>query len=105
VQLQNDYPQFQALNAEILAVSIEDTIRGQHVSELLDLQFPVIPDVERKAIDLYGVYNLLGDSVATPSVFVIDMEGVIRWEYVGQSSADRPSNDVILNQLRALGTP
>jgi peroxiredoxin len=105
VELQNEYPQFQALNAEILAVSIEDASSGQHLTELLDLQFPVIPDVEREAISLYGVYNLLGDSLATPSVFVIDTEGVIRWEYVGQSSADRPSNDVILNQLRALGTP
>lgn len=104
MQLQNDYPQFQALDAEILAISIEDASKGQHLSELLDLQFPVIPDVERRAIDLYGVYNLLGDSLATPSVFVIDMQGVITWEYVGQSSGDRPSNDVILDQLGALGT-
>ena len=105
MQLQNDYQGFKELDAEILAVSIEDMSRGQHVSELLDLQYPVIPDVERKAVDLYGVYNLLGDSLATPSVFVIDMEGVIRWEYVGQSSGDRPSNDMILDQLGALGTP
>jgi peroxiredoxin len=104
VQLQEDYPQFQALDTEILAISVEDASSGQHVSELLELQFPVIPDVGRQAVDLYGVYNLLGDSLATPSVFVIDMEGVIRWEYVGQSSGDRPSNDAILNQLRALST-
>jgi len=100
--LQEDYPRFEAANSEILAISVEEATIGQHVAELLEIQYPILSDVEHKVVDQYGVYNLLGDSLATPSVFVIDMEGILHWAYVGQSSTDRPSNDMILEQLRGL---
>jgi peroxiredoxin len=98
--LQDDYPEFEALNAEILAVSVEEAEVGRYVSNLLELQYPVAADLEHQVVDLYGVYNLLGDSLATPSVFVIDRDGSVRWKYVGQSSADRPTNEMILEQVR-----
>jgi peroxiredoxin len=100
--LQADYPSFQGLNAEILAISVEESAAGQHVSDLLDLQYPVLSDADHRVTDQYGVYNLLGDSLATPSVFIIDLEGIIRWDYVGQFASDRPSNQMILEQLRSL---
>lgn len=100
--MQKDYPNFQELNAEILAISVEGPAPGQHVSNLLDLQYPVLSDADHQVTDQYGVYNLLGDTLATPSVFVIDLEGIIRWEYVGQSTGDRPSNKTTLEQLRSL---
>ena len=49
--------------------------------------------------DAYGVYNLLGDGVATPAVFIIDQSGQIVWSYVGQSASDRPSVQTILETL------
>jgi len=100
--LQKDYPNFQELNAEILAISVEGPSPGQRVSNLLDLQYPLLSDADHQVTDQYGVYNLLGDTLATPSVFVIDLEGVIRWQYMGQSSGDRPSNEMILEQVRSL---
>jgi peroxiredoxin Q/BCP len=100
--LQEQYQEFTTLNAEIVAASVEDISIGRHVSELLGLQYPVLSDADHKVADLYGIYNLLGDSLATPSVFLIDAEGTIRWEYVGVSSGDRPSNDMILDQLRSV---
>jgi peroxiredoxin len=100
--LQEDYSQYVEVNAEILAVSVEDAAIGRHVSQLLEIQYPILSDVEHRVVDQYGVYSLLGDSLATPSVFLIDTEGTIRWVYVGKSSSDRPSNDIILGQLRGL---
>ena len=100
--MQEDYPKFEQLNAEILAISVENPTIGQHVSDLLDLQYPVLSDTDHHAVDLYGVYNLLGDELATPSVFVIDLEGVIRWEYIGQDTRDRPGNEMILEELNNL---
>lgn len=100
--MQKDYPNFQELNAEILAISVEGPSPGQRVSNLLDLQYPLLSDADHQVTDQYGVYNLLGDTLATPSVFVIDLEGVIRWEYIGQSSGDRPSSEMILEQVRSL---
>jgi len=90
------------LNAEILAISVEGREMGQHVSDLLDLQYPVLSDPDHQVTDRYGVYNLLGDKLATPSVFLIDLEGIMRWEYIGQDTSDRPSNEMILEQLSNL---
>ena len=103
--MQQEYATLQELNTELLAISVQEPAIGQHVSELLDLQYPVLSDPERLAVDAYGVYDLLGDSLAAPSVFVIDIDGEVRWVYVGESSRDRPSNEMILEQLRALATP
>lgn len=103
--MQQDYGRFEEFNTELLAISVQPPDIGQRVSGLLDLQYPVLSDMEHQAVDAYGVYDLLGDSLAAPSVFVIDMDGVIRWVYVGESSGDRPSNEMILEQLRALSTP
>jgi peroxiredoxin len=103
--LQADYARFEEVNAEIVAISVEDISVGEHVSELLGLAYPVLSDPQHKVVNQYGIYNLLGDSLATPSVFIIDTEGVIRWVYVGQSSGDRPSNEMILEQLRSLSAP
>ncbi len=103
--MQEDYSKFVELNAQILAISVEEPPIGQYVMELLDIAYPILSDPQHEVVDQYGVYNLLGDSVATPSVFVIDTEGVIRWTYVGQSSGDRPSNEMILEQLRPLTLP
>ncbi len=103
--MQADYADFQGFNAEILAISVEDPTSGQHVSDLLDLQYPVLSDADHRVTDRYGVYDLLGDSLATPSVFIIDLEGIIEWEYVGQSTTDRPSNETILEQLSGLPAP
>jgi peroxiredoxin len=100
--LQRDYSDFQQLNAELLAISVEGAEKGQSVSDLLDLQYPVLSDPDHRVVDQYGVYNLLGDELATPSVFLIDLEGIIRWEYVGQDTRDRPSNEMILEQLGKL---
>jgi len=100
--LQEDYSRFEDADSVVLAISVEDANVGHHVAQLLEIQYPILFDIEHKVVDKFGVYNLLGDSLATPSVFVVDMKGIIRWVYVGQSSADRPSDDMILEQLRGL---
>lgn len=103
--MQEEYPSFQQLNAEILAISVEDPTIGEQVSKLLDLQYPVLSDQDHQVTDQYGVYNLLGDSLAAPSVFVIGLDGIIKWAYVGQDTSDRPSNAMVLEQVRDLTPP
>ena len=100
--MQQDYTRFEELNAEILAISVEGPDMAQYVSDLFDLQYPVLSDANHSVVEQYGVFNLLGDSLATPAVFLVDLGGVIRWGYVGESSGDRPPNETILEQLGQL---
>jgi peroxiredoxin len=100
--LQADYQDFQQLNTEILAISVEELDKGRRVSDLLDLQYPVLSDPDHRVVEEYAVDNLLGDGLATPSIFLVDQEGILQWKYVGQDTTDRPGNEVILEQLRTL---
>ena len=47
-------------------------------------------------------YNLWEDGMATPSTFVLDRTGKIRWQHIGKTVYDRPSNEEIIDQLRKL---
>ena len=63
--------------------------------------FPLLADPDHAVAEAYGVYNLLGDGLATPAVFIVDPSGNLVWSYVGQNAADRPSVDKILENLAA----
>ena len=66
------------------------------MAQLVGADYPILADVNHAVADAYGVFNLLGDSVATPSVFIVDAAGRIVWSYVGTSATDRPSPADIL---------
>lgn len=68
----------------------------------LGLSFPVLADPQVRAINAYGVFNLLGDGVAAPSVFIVDKAGVIRSRYIGRDTGDRPATSSILDAVRGL---
>ncbi len=64
--------------------------------------FPVLYDASTEVTRSYTVYDLLDDGLATPSMFIIDAEGIIRWKYIGTSAGDRPALSTIKEQLAAL---
>ena len=102
MELREDYEQFEALGAQILAVSTDDLSQAEFAVERLGLQFPVLQDPKGRVSEEYGVFDLLNDGVATPSTFLLDKDGVIRWQYIGKSKSDRPAISRIIAQLQGL---
>ena len=98
--MQNDYQAISALNAELLAVSIDDLSQASHAVEQLGLEFPILYDESGDVVRAYGVFNE-GSGYAQPSTFVIDTKGVVRWEFIGTTSHRTPSRDII-KQLELL---
>ena len=47
----------------------------------------------------WGVFNLLGDGVATPAAFIVDRNGNVVWSQIGEDIADRPTTDELLLAL------
>ena len=86
----------------MLAVSNDQLSGANRTIGYLDLGFPVLFDPEAGVIESYGVYNTLNDGYATPSVFIIDKNGNVRWKYIGRHYNDRPTNQQIIAQLEAL---
>ena len=69
-------------------------------TQMIGAQYKLLPDPYGKVVKQYGVYNLLGDGVATPAVFIITADKYINWSYVGENIGDRPRADDILARLR-----
>ena len=70
------------------------------VSEL-GITYPILSDSSRKYIRDYDVLHPQ-EGIAWSSLFVLDRDSVVRWQFVGTSAADRPPITNILEQLRAL---
>ena len=63
------------------------------------ISYPLLADPGHHVAEAYGVYNLLGDGLAAPAVFVIRPDGHIAWSHVSQSAAEQPSAQTILEYL------
>ena len=61
--------------------------------------FPILADSEHAVADKYGVYGLFSGSEAGASVFVINQDSEIVWEYIATSITDRVPSGTILENL------
>jgi len=94
--------QLKAVDAQVMAISTDDLSKAMLIVERLDLPFPILYDPSADVVSQYGVYNLLRDGLATPSTFIIDKNGVIRWKYVANEYTERPSAEDVMEQLRVI---
>ena len=72
------------------------------IVESLGLIYPVLFDTEAEVIKEYGVFDLHGDGVAAPSIFLIDKVGGIRWQYISETTNDWPDIEDVLSQLHTI---
>lgn len=86
----------------LAAISTDNPAKGLEMAELTGAGFPILSDVDAEVVRDYGVYNLLNDSLATPSVFIVTPGGRIEWRYVGQDISDRLAPDQILAEVDRL---
>jgi len=97
--LQANYSRLQEKRTEIIALVVEPQERVQALVKRYLYPYPVLADADHAISSAYGVYNLLNDKRATPSVFIVDESGLVTWAYVGQNANDRPHTQQILDQL------
>ena len=68
--------------------------------EQLGLDFPVLYDESGDVVRSYDVFNE-ATGYAQPSTFIVDTEGVVRWEFIGSTNHRTPTRN-ILEQLEQL---
>lgn len=67
------------------------------------IDYPLLSDPGHRVIDRYGLFNPEDRrNIPHPSTYVIDRQGVVRWRYLEVNYRVRPSNEVVLEALRAL---
>jgi peroxiredoxin len=99
VELQEHYEEFQSAGAQVVALVVSSPSSVAQVQQSIGVYYPVLADPDHRVSEDYGVYDLLGDGVAAPSVFIVDSRGQIVWKYVGTSASDRLGAETILGHL------
>ena len=94
------YTEFQYLDAEILGISMDNISETSTLAETLGVKYKLLSDPNGKVVKEYGVYNLHGDGLAAPAVFIIGPDRGIEWSHVGSNIRDRPSAGEIIAHLK-----
>ena len=65
--------------------------------------FPILYTTESEEVPrAYDVYDLHDDGVAAPAAFIVDKNGTIVFEYIGNSISDRPDTSILIDELKKL---
>jgi peroxiredoxin len=97
-------PEFERLNAVLLAISVDNVWSHAAYGQSRRLRFPLLSDFEPKGAVArrYRVFRE-EDGMNERALFVIDAEGVIRWSYLAPRNIN-PGADGVLAALESLGT-
>ena len=97
---------YESLNAQVLGVSVDSPFTLGKFKADNGLSFPLLSDFNKVVIDQYGVYleqfvfGMMG--TAKRAIFVLDTEGVVRYEEVMASAGDLPNFAAVREALAAL---
>ena len=101
-QLRQDYAEFQARNAEILAIGPDGPNAFKRHWEANQIPFIGMADIKSKVADRYCQEVNILKFGRMPAMFIIDLHGIIRYSHYGNSMSDIPSNLEILGLLDEL---
>ncbi|WP_424002851.1 redoxin domain-containing protein [Haloarcula salina] len=105
VALQDHHDGFEDAGATLLGVSADSAFSLNSFRDEHDLAFDLVSDMDRDAIEAYGVridiedLGLLG--VANRSVFVLDDEGTVTYDWVADDPTNEPDYEELLDAVRS----
>ncbi|MCU1416625.1 MAG: peroxiredoxin [Schumannella sp.] len=80
-EYEQEFDGFNALGADVWAVSLQDLNSHEKFARNRSLSFPLLADFHHGVAAAYGA-TFLNDLLIRRSVFIIDGEGVLRWKHV-----------------------
>jgi peroxiredoxin Q/BCP len=100
--LRDDYERFTALGAEVIAISAEGLDAGERYVKSHPLPYPIAVDADHTTFEAYDVTSRLMSLGQRPGLFVVDGEGVIRFDSIGVQQWQIPENEKVLEVLGSL---
>ena len=101
--MQKHYTKITDAGAEVLAISTDDLRGAESIVAKAGPDFPVLFSSQNNDVPIsYNVFDLHGDGLASASVFVVNTEGNIAWESIGDSPAHQVSGEEVLEALAGL---
>ena len=103
-RLVRNHDEFEKRNAKVIVVFPGDTSKVGEFSEIVgeqsgkspaELPLAIVMDEKLAAVNQLSIQ---GD-LAKPSTFILDVDGNVRFAYVGRSASDRPSLKAMFSKL------
>lgn len=102
-----NFSEFEKRNAQVVVVyPVAQQADSQKLDDLVNqavsmlpartkVPFPILLDVELKGVEALGIRR----DLSKPATYILDAEGRLQFAYVGNTLADRPSVQAMLEQL------
>lgn len=104
--MRDNIADYQGLNAQILAVSVDSLFTLEKFKAEQNLNFPLLSDFNKEVSQAYDTFydNFVLDmkGVSKRSAFVIDKEGVVQYAEVLESAGDLPNFEAVKAALAKL---
>ena len=95
------FEEFEGRGVQLAGISVDPPPNNARMVGKLQLPFPLLSDPEGELARLFGLWDA-DESVAAPSIVVVDQSGEVRYLYRGNDFADRPTDEEVFAGLRGL---
>ena len=103
-----DLPKYESLDTQVLGVSVDVPGALQAFAEKLGLTYPLLSDFSRETVKKYGVmYDNPNDArfrMSKRAYFVIDKQGIIRYQHVMEEARHLLDAEEILSTVKTIVT-
>jgi peroxiredoxin len=97
--------EIRALDAEVLAVSVDPPERNRAFAESQHLELRLLSDPGAKTIERYGLLHSdqgpMGD-IARPATLILDRQGLVVWRDLTDNWRVRTRPEDVLRELRQI---
>jgi thioredoxin-dependent peroxiredoxin len=98
---QDNFAGFDALGAQVWAISVQGIESHEEFARKQGLSFPLLADSRDGVAKTYGV-STLGGLLTRRSIFIIDGGGIVRWKHVAMVGLTFRKADEIREQILRL---
>jgi peroxiredoxin len=100
--LRDDIDRFRRAGAQVVAIAPDDADGVARFVRDNNYPFPLLADPDHRVFDAYDVLNKLVSLGQRPAVFVVDRDGIVRFDSIGTQQWQIPTNDNVLAVLSSL---
>lgn len=83
-------------------MAARDTADVEQTRTVLRVDYVLVPGPAPDVYRRYGVTNAKNEKLPMPSTFIIDRQGVVRWQHIGRDDKDRVKSPQLLAELAKL---
>ena len=105
-EYEEEFDGFEALGAEVWAISLQDLNSHEKFARNRSLSFPLLADFQHGVAAEYGA-TFMNDMLIRRSVFIIDGEGILRWKHMATTGllGHRSAHELREKILDIFGSP